>query len=113
MKLPLAEHAIVAPAKVHSYLLSPLHPIGGDKAKFFAGLGYSQAAWQALRADIELHAREGEVVRISDSPFGRKYRVRGSLVGPIGRSVILITVWIRSHADAPPRFLTAFPRSKP
>ncbi|MBK9385907.1 MAG: hypothetical protein IPN34_13940 [Planctomycetes bacterium] len=113
MKLPQAEVAVVAPAKVHSYLLSPDHPVGGDKAAFFAGLGYAPAAWRVLLEDLERQAREGTVVRISESPFGRKYRVRDNLIGPNGRSAILITVWIRAHADAAPRFLTAFPRSKP
>ena len=35
MKVPQAELAVVDPAKVRDYLLSPEHPVGRFKATFF------------------------------------------------------------------------------
>ncbi|GJG85381.1 hypothetical protein tb265_05620 [Gemmatimonadetes bacterium T265] len=42
MKLPNAERAVVDPAKVRDYLLSPDHPVGESKARFFATLGLTR-----------------------------------------------------------------------
>ncbi|MBK9383790.1 MAG: hypothetical protein IPN34_03040 [Planctomycetes bacterium] len=111
MKLPCAAWACVAPSKVHSYLLSPDHPDGRHKAIFFGSLGYAENAWRVLREDLRNHAREGNVVGVCDGPFGRRYRVRGNLLGPTGRTAVVITVWIVPFGATTPRFLTAFPRS--
>lgn len=67
MKLPGAAAAIVDPAKVRDYLLSPDHPVGHAKARFFTSLGFTQDNWPQLRdallrlaleADAELKPRE-------------------------------------------------------
>lgn len=39
MRLPAAQLAIVEPAKIRDYLLSPEHPVGRYKASFFNALG--------------------------------------------------------------------------
>jgi hypothetical protein len=110
MQMPHAEQAYVAPSKVHSYLLSREHPDGRHKATFFESLGYAVGAWRALREDLLAHARHGRVVGASEGPFGRKYRVRGTLVGPSGRTAVVITVWMVPLETTAPRFVTAFPR---
>ena len=48
MKLPEAQRAVIAPAKIQNYLLSTSHPIGRFKEPFFASLGYTVANWQNL-----------------------------------------------------------------
>lgn len=44
-----------------------------------------------------------------DPPYGRKFEIRGRLVGPSGRAAEIISVWIILHEAAAPRFITAFP----
>ena len=70
MKLPKAQRAVIAPAKIQNYLLSTSHPIGRFKEPFFASLGYTVANWQKLEQDLlALAAREkpsrGEKVRMA------------------------------------------------
>jgi len=36
-----AEHAVVDPAKLRDYLLSPEHPVGRAKARYFTALGFA------------------------------------------------------------------------
>lgn len=55
MKLPNAGRAVIDPAKLRDYLLSPAHPVGRFKAPFFVALGYAQDQWPQLEAD--LHAQ--------------------------------------------------------
>ena len=40
MKLPNGEQAIIDERKVREYLLSPSHPVGRFKLKFFSGIGF-------------------------------------------------------------------------
>jgi hypothetical protein len=39
MKLPEAQRAVIAPAKIRDYLFSTSHPVGRFKAPFFDSLG--------------------------------------------------------------------------
>jgi hypothetical protein len=107
--LPGAERAYVDPAKVRDYLLSPEHPVGRGKARFFAALGFRRAEWPALQTALGQLARDG-TVRLGDlTPFGQKYRVGGMLQGPSGRGAAVETVWIILTGEDFPRLVTAYP----
>ena len=60
MRIPGAERALVDPAKVREYLLSPIHPVGRFKARFFATLGYTGENWLRLLADLSRIALSGD-----------------------------------------------------
>ena len=109
MRLHGAERSVVDPAKVRDYLLSQSHPVGRFKAQFFVGLGYAQERWEVLAADLRRHAADGVVQEGDASPYGRKFEVRGNLLGPSGRGAAVISVWIILHGTDSPRFITAFP----
>jgi hypothetical protein len=112
LKLPNAERAVVAPAKVRDYLLSPEHPVGRAKARFFATLGFRRAEWPDLRDALLAHAR-GEAERAGGGAHGQKYAVRGILQGPAGRSAPVVSVWIVLAGEEAPRLITAYPGEGP
>jgi len=109
VKLPGAERAVVDPAKVRDYLLSPSHPVGRFKAQFFLALGYSQDRWELLAADLRRHATDGAAQGGDASPYGQKFEVRGRLMGPSGRGAAVVAIWIILHGTESPKFITAFP----
>ena len=113
MKLPNAERAIVEDAKVRDYLLSPEHPVGRGKARFFAALGFSGADWPLLRDALLALVRDGEAVAGEVTVFGQKYTVRGTVRGPGGRSAAVVTAWIVRRGESTPRFVTAYPGEAP
>ena len=90
MLLPGAGKATIDPAKLRDYLLSPTHPIGRFKARFFAALG-------SLRG----------VGGSSKRPFG--YTIRAILNGPNGQSAVVVSVWFIPASGMAPRFVTAYP----
>ena len=112
MKLPNAEHAVVDPAKVRDYLLSPEHPVGRTKARVFAVLGFRRAEWPALRDALLAHAL-GEAEPAGGGPHGQKYAVRGILRGPAGREAPVVSVWIVLAGEGAPRLVTAYPGEAP
>lgn len=109
MRLPQADAAIIDERKIREYLLSAEHPIGRFKAAFFRSVGYGAAEANLLREALLAHAREGEAELGEASAYGQRYRVRGILRGPTGRSASLVTVWIVPSVGEAPRLVTAFP----
>ena len=84
----------VSPAKVQEYLLNPNHPVGGAKARFFLGIGYSRQHYEQLAADLILHGHTCAVTEEKQSPYGVKFVVDGPLLAPNGREYPIRTVWM-------------------
>jgi hypothetical protein len=113
MQLPWRKRAFVAPSKVRDYLLSPSHPIGRFKARYFARLGFRQASWPILLRALESLAANGDAELANATRFGQKYVVRGIVQGPAGRTATIVTVWIVLVDEDFPRFITAYPEEWP
>lgn len=97
---------------MRDYLLSPSHPVGRFKAMFFATIGYSQANWEVLVADLAQLAVDGDAIQAEATTFGQKFEVRGKLTSPSGRRALIVSVWIVLTGEFVPRFVTAFPAAK-
>ncbi|WP_018466042.1 DUF6883 domain-containing protein [Calidithermus timidus] len=118
---PLAEMELEVPLrKLTDYLLSPTHPVGRHKARFFAALGFIRVyARQGvpkgiypaenpldLAEALKLQARMASEVQEEATPFGLKWAARGKLLstgiaGPPERlhlgprdSAGVMSVWI-------------------
>ena len=113
MKLPNTSRAIIEPAKLRDYLLSPAHPVGRFKAPFFVALGFSQDQWSRLEADLRAQHLSQEAQPASSSSHGQKYEIRAILTGPAGRSAEVVSVWIILAGEEAPRFVTAYPGGTP
>jgi uncharacterized protein DUF6883 len=108
MPFPGAGQAVVPNDKLFQYLLSPMHPVGGPKAAWFASIGYTAENAATLAADLIRVANSGESFVSKPSTFGVKYEVAGEIGCPGFRPARATTVWIVSGND-PPRLITAYP----
>lgn len=109
MRLPGADRAFIDPAKVRHYLLSPIHPVGRSKARFFRSLGYEYEDWRMLAEDLRRMGASGSAEPGRASAHGQKYVVRGRLRGPAGVEADVVTVWIVREGEDFPQLLTAYP----
>jgi len=109
VKLPGADRAVIDAAKFTHYLLYAPHPVGLDKAAFFSRLGYLEEDWGLPETVLLELAMSGAVQEVDNTPFGRKYRVHGTIEPPVGGPVPVVTVWIVRSGEDFPRFVTAFP----
>jgi hypothetical protein len=107
--IPNADRAVIEPAKMHDYLLSRSHPVGRFKAAFFQTLGYSSVDWRQLDADLRSQHLPKEAAADESTPYGRKYVIRATLVGPAGASAALVSVWVVRPGEDFVRFVTAYP----
>ena len=112
MTLPNAERAIVPWSKVVAYLLSPTHPRGRHKARFFARFGFAQDRYDVFAAALREHAMRSDVVEVTDTPLGTRYTVEGPIVSPDGRNPNVRVVWFTERGEAVPTLVTAYPLQK-
>ena len=112
MRLPNADRAVIEPAKLRDYLLSPTHSVGRFKATLFAVLGYTQEEWRRLEADLRSQHLTKEAQLVATSRYGQKYEIRAALIGPAGRSAQVVSSWVVLAGDDVPRFVTAYPGGK-
>ena len=109
MKLPNSNRAEIPPEKLRDYLLSPSHPVGRFKSRFFRSLGYTPENWESLAEALLRVAETGDAEEVP-SPFGRKFAVLGEIPNEDGEPAPILTVWIISPGDENPRFVTAYPQ---
>lgn len=104
---PLAHLDLEVPLeKVREYLLSPLHPTGRHKARFFISLGFSRERPSEFVQALKSQARSAESVLSIPTPFGQKPVAEDRMAGPLGESRVR-TVWVVQGVRA--RLVTAYP----
>lgn len=105
MKFPYT--TLIAEAKLTQYLLKPLPE--DDKSKFLAKAGYTQENWQQLERDLREQILPLEAVLFERSRYGEKYEIRGTLTGPNGVSLRVVTIWMIEFPSRQPKFITLVP----
>jgi len=105
--MKLSKEVVVTRDKLLRYLLLPREE--NDKSKFLASAGYTLANWEVLLEDLRQLTQKYEVSGSESTPFGIKHEVRGTLIGPNGRTLALVTVWIKLEVTGETRFVTLFP----
>jgi hypothetical protein len=108
MRIPGAEHAVIDPFKIRSYLLSTEHPIGRQKAAFFAMLGYRRANWREFAQLMQEHVATEHAMLMGVTQFGTKYAVVAFVTGQTS-SPTIISVWIVRTGETFSRLVTAYP----
>jgi len=109
MKVPNADHAVIAPEKLRDYLLNPEHRRGGPKARLLISLGYSADDWQRLDADLRTQHLTAEVAEESESDYGTSYVIVAPLPSPSGRIRLFRSVWQVDTGTDEPRLITMYP----
>ncbi|GEM88355.1 DUF6883 domain-containing protein [Meiothermus granaticius] len=96
-------------SKLTEYLLSPTHPVGRHKARFFRALGFSPEAPLHLGEALKQQARAALEVQTETTPYGHKWVAEGALAGP-AQSAVVRSVWIESGYKA--RLITVYPTGR-
>ena len=109
MRLPNAQHTLIERAKLREYILSPEHPVGRFKARFFARLGFTREHWDQLdRALRDQHLTQDAEPGGTDA-YGQTFTIRAILQGPTGVSAPIVSVWLIRTGETRPRLITAYP----
>ena len=109
MKLPNRENVVIEASKLTDYLLNPEHKRGRQKARLLMKCGYSRDNWQQLEVDIRRFHLNADVSRVRDTPYGKRYEIKASLMTPSGRALLVTTAWQIDIGKDYPRLITLVP----
>ena len=105
MKLP--DDTLIASEKLTRYLLQ--QRVEDDKSAFLAQAGYTLENADRLLADIRSQLLRLEAEFLDQTEYGPKYRIRGMLIAPNGRTLRVVTIWMTDDATGQTRFITLYP----
>ena len=111
MQLPNLTGAVVAPEKVHDYLLTEEPEKGRGKPGFFVRFGFVREQWEVLADALREHAERHDATEQPD-PWGTKYLITGEIESPDGRNLRILEVWLVDTGKDVPRFISARPVSE-
>jgi hypothetical protein len=105
MKLP--PDTIIATTKLDEYLLR--HRDEDDKSGFLALAGYTLENVDRLLNDLRTQLLPLDAEFFDQTEYGAKYQIRGTLTGPNGRVLPVVSIWMKEDATGKAKFVTLFP----
>ncbi len=105
MRLPA--NTIIARSKLDGYLLR--HRIEDDKSGFLELAGYNLENPDRLMSDLRGQLLPLDAELFDQTEYGAKYRIRGTLAGPNGRVLRVLSIWMKEYATGETKFVTLFP----
>jgi filamentous hemagglutinin len=100
---------MVPAGKISDYLLNVDHAVGGAKAAFFNGFGFSRDAIDVMTAALVGHPDRNSVEATTSNLWGTTHVVRCSVASPDGRNPCIRSVWIVPPGETSARLVTAYP----
>ena len=71
--------------------------------------GYTKDNADLLLRDIHQQILPLEADCFEQTEYGPKYRIRGTLTGPNGRALRVVTIWMKEDTTNQTKFVTLFP----
>src|SRR5579862_3154002 len=105
--LKLPANTIIDPQKLTRYLLRLR--LEDDKSRFLGLAGYTVEYPERLLRDIQQQILPLDAEIQEQTEYGPKYRIRCKLTGPKGRSLRVVTIWMKENATNQTKFVTLFP----
>ena len=108
MKLPA--NTIIAQTKLTEYLLKFRRE--DDKSLFLGSAGYKLDNWPELEKDLRQQILPLEAIQYEQTSYGDKYKLRGTLSGPNGKNLHVVTIWMIELQSQQTKFITLFPNKE-
>lgn len=108
MRLP--ESAVILPEKLSRYLLVELPD--SDKSVFLSHAGYTSENWPILLRDIRNQLLPLDAKLSRRTFFGDLYEIQGKLIGPNGKALSVVSIWMVEHETNQTKFITLYPRKE-
>jgi len=79
---------------------------------FLAQANYTQDNWQQLEKDLREQILPLDATPTEQTRYGNKYEIRGTLTGPNGRSLPVVTIWMTEFPSQKTKFITLYPNKE-
>jgi hypothetical protein len=105
--MKLSSDALINREKIANYLL--VWRPENDKSQFLAQAGYTERDADQLAADIREQLLSQEAKFEKTTEYGEMYGIVGSLIGPNGQALQVISIWMIEAATSLTKFITLYP----
>lgn len=105
--MTLPADTMIAREKLTHYLLRPRED--HDKSGFLAKGGYCLAEADRLERDIREQLLPLDAVFAGATAYGEKFVICGTLTGPNGRELKVLSVWMLEKPSGVAKFITLYP----
>jgi filamentous hemagglutinin len=103
------DQIVIEQKKITSYLLNPEHPDGYGKARLFLSCGFKINNWLEFAEAVRIHAKRA-TTKTRETEFGMKIIAEGNLETPLGKSLLVRSIWI--VVAKTPILVTLYPLKK-
>src|SRR3712207_3450563 len=104
-----AQNAVIDERKIRDYVLDMSNPAGRNKARVIrAATGMTRVNYKNLIEQIKQAILVSEVEPVEPIPYGERFRVTMTILGPKG-TLRVRTGWIYRTGEDVPRFATLYP----
>lgn len=110
MKLGALYERYISDDKLLKYLLSNSQIRSTDKSKLFSLFGFTTENHALLKNDLVTIATLNEVEAIKENEYGIFYIINGKAQAPMGKTILLQTVWHVLDDSKIAQFVTAYPK---
>jgi len=108
MKLP--EDTLISSDKLTQYLLA--FKKRNDKLQWLSQAGYALDNWQTLEKDLREQILTIDATPAEKTKYGQLFEISGELLGPNGRSLSVITIWMTENENKTTKFITMYPNKR-
>jgi len=105
MNLPY--DSLITREKLKEYLLQPKKK--NDKSQWLAQAGYSLENWQSLENDLCTQILSLDATPTEKTRYGQMYEIKGRLIGPNGKALLVCTIWMTETESDITKFITMYP----
>lgn len=98
---------VIQNEKLTRYLLMYQHK--DDKSKFLADYGYTLENWEILKQDILEVVTNTEIDEVSQTAWGKRFKVKNRWTAINGRLIEVITIWQQDEESDLAKFITLYP----
>ena len=105
--MKLLVDSLIVPEKLKCYLLVPKKR--NDKSKWLSQAGYTLENWQLLENDLRIQILSLDATPIEKTKYGQMYEIRGEMIGPNSKILLVYTIWMSEFLSDTTKFITMFP----
>ena len=108
--MKLHRNATIAHEKMVNYLLQ-WRP-ENDKSRFLGSAGYTEKDGEQLAQDIRDQLLSLEAKFEETTEYGDMYSIMGLLIGPNGRAIHVMSIWMVESITNETKFITLYPKKE-
>ncbi len=105
--MKMSSNLVIENTKLTRYLL--VYQKKDDKSKYLSQYGYTLDNWQLLKQAIIQSVEGQEIEEITETDWGKRFKIKSKWNSINGKSIKVITVWQQTEGEDIIKLITLYP----